>query len=340
MNVRRIAIWISGVSVIALIALLCGRDELHKIISSADRRVLVGLCLLQVATVALGAYQWRFLFEKAHVRLPFKKVFTAYLAGSFIESVTPSVKMGGEAARVYFFRRISGLSYTKITGVLLIQKYLSMFPFIIICAALLFIASLYHRLPASVYLAFLCATGMLLFLFMLIRGSGSDKEYEREVDEEKSHSDNWKLLRRAIGFIKEASESASGLTGRKDRYCMLIVSTFIWALYPLKVAIVVKMLGLEVSFLNIALATYVAYLVSMIPLLPGGLGTFEGSMVFMFSISGLAPAEGLSIALISRTVTYWFPLVFSACALLWVSFERNLKLEGAGGCSEKNLNTG
>ena len=47
---------------------------------------------------------------------------------------------------------------------------------------------------------------------------------------------------------------------------MFLVSFLIRGLYPVKVA----MLNHDVGFATVALATYTAYLVSMVPLFPGG----------------------------------------------------------------------
>ena len=58
----------------------------------------------------------------------------------------------------------------------------------------------------------------------------------------------------------------------------------------------------------LTIAFFVAYLVSMLPLFSGGLGSFEGSMALLLLLGGITPAEGLAAALLSRVITYWFPL--------------------------------
>jgi hypothetical protein len=85
------------------------------------------------------------------------------------------------------------------------------------------------------------------------------------------------------------------------------------------------MLSLEVGLFSVAVITYTAYLISMVPLLPGGLGSFEATMVMMFSLYGLNPAEGLAVALISRLVTYWFPLGLSAFAAVFLTLGKAVK---------------
>lgn len=88
------------------------------------------------------------------------------------------------------------------------------------------------------------------------------------------------------------------------------------------------MLNFDVGIVAIAVITYTAYLVSLFPLLPGGLGSFEGTMALMFASYGeIFFAEALAIALVARFVTYWFPLLLSALLTAY--------LTGKGGFSLK-----
>jgi hypothetical protein len=122
-------------------------------------------------------------------------------------------------------------------------------------------------------------------------------------------------------FFEESIYHSRKLITVKERYWLFSVSLLVWALYPLKIYVVALMLGFNVEPLFVAIATYTTYLISMIPLLPGGLGTFEGSMAFMFTYAGFSFAEGLAIALLARLVTFWFPLILSGVMtayLVWM----------------------
>jgi len=100
---------------------------------------------------------------------------------------------------------------------------------------------------------------------------------------------------------------------------LIAVSALIWLLYPVKVFLVTGMLDLKISVPAVAIITFTAYLVSMIPLLPGGLGSYEGTVVLMFAFFGIGPAEGLAVALISRLITFWIPLFWSAASAFYLA---------------------
>lgn len=99
---------------------------------------------------------------------------------------------------------------------------------------------------------------------------------------------------------------------------MILVSALVWALYPAKVYVVTRMLGVEVDAFFIITATFIPYLISMLPLLPGGLGSFEGSMALLFAAQGATVAEGLAVALLTRTATFWLPLLMSTIAAAYL----------------------
>ena len=123
---------------------------------------------------------------------------------------------------------------------------------------------------------------------------------------------------RIPAFLNRASSNSRNLTTFSEGAFLITVSTLIWLLYPLKVFLVTGMLDLNISLRAVAIITFTAYLVSMVPLLPGGLGSYEGTMVLMFSFFGIAPAEGLAAALISRLITFWIPLLWSALGALYL----------------------
>lgn len=77
--------------------------------------------------------------------------------------------------------------------------------------------------------------------------------------------------------------------------------------------------------------TFVSYFAAMIPLLPGGLGTFEGTMSGMLLVYGLSAEEAVAVSLVFRFVTFWFVVLFSALIiLLWklISIRRKSIYEG------------
>ncbi len=316
-RVRYIPLWVAGLSALAVCIRFLGWDELSQALHRADPQTMVGLVLLQIFTLGLTAYQLSFLLQKLGNRLPFLRVFEIHLAGGFVESVTPSVKLGGEAAKVYLLRQTTRLPHSKLAGVLLAHKYISLLPFVALCAVLIAIAMLRQEGLGPVYLTFLFLAiffGLIAWLLRRgLKGQITAKTYDAENPLRSNRIVAYAVnkVHYLLTYINDAIYHARSLIATAERSRLIPISLLVWGLYPVKVYLVASMLGYEVNLFYIALATYTAYLVSMLPLLPGGIGTFEGTMVLVLSLGGLSPAEGLAVALMSRAVTFWFPLFLS-----------------------------
>lgn len=299
---NRFLLWLLGIlAVVALVATF-GLADVLFVLTRINPVALLALCLLQVITLAMSCWQWYFLIGQSHGRITFARAFGIYLAGSFVESVTPSVKIGGEATKIYLFRQNTGLSYQQLTGVLLVHKYLSLLPFLLLISLLLSYSFLFLTVPAVVYHA---AVALALLLFLATAGALG---LLRRSNQEASSG----IFARIHRFLTTAIVHSWTLLGRKSFVHLSLVSLVVWLLYPVKVWLIVQSLGLQLNLHLVALATYTAYIVGLVPALPGSLGTFEASMALLLAQFGLTPTQALAVTLTARFVTFWFPLVFSA----------------------------
>jgi len=99
-------------------------------------------------------------------------------------------------------------------------------------------------------------------------------------------------------------------------FIFLIIQAYvIWLLYAVKAYIVAQSLGIDISFAQITVVTLFSYMIAMIPLFPGGLGSFEAAYAFMFTSMGFDVELGITSALILRFVTFWFVFFISTLYL-------------------------
>lgn len=322
----------SGIAAIVVLIIFSGPEQLKLTFSGLSPDSFLILFSLQLATIAAGSWIWHFLLSKK-ARISYFNVFVINQAASLVESLTPSVKLGGEAAKIYLFRKQTQQSCEHLTGTLLVHKFLTMSPFVLLCILLWVPAFYFFDLPMSFHISmgtsvFLCiGLGIVCYRRPCptqrplsqdhVKGSNfsfieKSKEYFRNI------------LYRSTLFIHQARTSALTLLSLRETLILFSVSLSIWFFYPVKVYLAIQFLGYEVSFMIIALATLFAYMISMLPLLPGGLGTYEGGMTALLTFGGLSPAEGLSVALLTRLTTFWFPLGLSALCSLALFRQDNL----------------
>ncbi len=304
---KQVLLWLLGVGAVIVIALRFDFAEMWVVVSTIHPAVIVGLLLLQTATLAFSAFQIFALLLQSAPTLRFTRIYPLFLAGHFVESVTPSLKFGGEAVKVYLFRRVSGLSYAQVTGAMVAGKYISLVPFLVIAGAVLVYGALGRSIPLVVY-AGAAAVGLGLAAVY----AGARWLQRQEVDSTDRLGSS--LLGRGRVFLQRALEELPSLAESPLSRPLFGLAALVWVLYPIKVWLVAQALNLPIDIASVALATYSAYVVGLVPVFPGSLGTYEFSMAFLLNRFGLNPSEALAVTLTARFVTFWFPLVLSGVA--------------------------
>lgn len=68
---------------------------------------------------------------------------------------------------------------------------------------------------------------------------------------------------------------------------------------------IVLALGYKINFMVIMVIQTVSILVGIIPFLPGGLGSIDGIMVFLFMSFKFPAAAAVTVSLLDRFVSFW-----------------------------------
>ncbi len=292
-------LWLAGVLGVGALIWGVGWERLGPALALLDARVLALLVALQALTLGLCAGLLWYTLRCSGIRLPYGRVLSIYLTGGFVESVTPSLKFGGEAVKVYLLKRATRADYQHITGAFLIYKLLSMTPFtlLLLLAAGVVSAPLGVNLRAYALGPLALGGGLGLWLLVRRRGPGRVGDF----------------LARSVSHARRAASP-------RQLAAMLGVATCIWILYPVKLQLIAASIGVALPFIPLIAVLYTGYLVSMLPLAPGGLGSFEGALVFLLGRLGVAAQSALALTLLLRSVTYWLPLLpsgYCAARMLW-----------------------
>ncbi len=289
-----------GLGFVGLLVWRAGWKEILTALRATDPGILPLLLSLQVITLLLCAGQLWYVLRCSGIELPFFKVFAVYMTGSFVESVTPSLKFGGEATKVYLLKQQTRVDYQRLTGAFVVYKLLSLTSFV-----LLFVLSagvLYRRMALNLL------THAVTVLVLLAALGGCLLMGRSRAASEVSPSDA-RGVSKVRRFISQSLYYARTSVAPRHIATMLAVWICIWLLYPTKLMIVALSLGLRPAMVPLAASLYAGYVVSMLPLAPGGLGSFEGSLVFLLGRLAIIPQTALAMVLILRLATYWFPLL-------------------------------
>jgi uncharacterized membrane protein YbhN (UPF0104 family) len=204
-----------------------------------------------------------------------------------VDSITPGVKFGGEVTRAMRLQKVCDISTEQAVALVTLQKVFSMSVFLLFC-----IISAVFLLGEMPYL-WLFALGFAVLIAIVCVALI--------------------LLRKKIkGYVAALKESFAALRS-KPKFCVLmaVLSVLIWGIYPVKLLILTSELMPGVGVLFIASTTFAAYLVALVPIFPGGVGGFEGTMSGLLVAAGVVLNDALAVTVVFRFFTFWFVLLLS-----------------------------
>lgn len=301
---------------LALIVFLWWAD-VSKILASLSGikfKTIAIACILQCISILLINLQWHHLSKAMSCPVSMGKIFHINMAGTFVESITPSVKAGGELTKVLMLKSTGGLDGGQATALVAVQKVISFSVFMVLTLVSMVWFLLRFTIDSfqikMILLSFVFLAIVFLLILALILWPNKLMKIINILPKRLNLSD------KAEKFIKGFRSSFKRIARDTSLTIIHLVLAFIiWTLFPLKAYFLAQGLGVDIDFISISVITYLTYMVGMIPLLPGGIGTFEGSMVFFLSPLGVSPYNGVALAIALRFVTFWFVFLLSAVFL-------------------------
>lgn len=300
--------------VLFLIVFLLNQFDISEYLGSLDS-LNISTWLILLALQGLSFFlllaQWIRISNLLGRKVRAREMIAVNMRGIFYETITPGLKVGGELARGMTLINKLGFSSAQASALIVIQKTISILALVVLSILSFILISIRIDLGRSLQVLIIISMFLILFfLFLLLFIPERLYLYLIRLDSEKG------ILVGARGFLEKYLQSFNKV--KKDKMEILLqffLSIFIWGLFPFKLYYITRAMGLNISFLNAFAATIISYIAGMVPLLPGGLGSFEGTMVGLFLIWGLRKEEGLVIATLFRFTTFWLLFFISTLYL-------------------------
>ena len=304
-------------------------------LASVEWKYLAIALGLHFLKLAFRAYAWRAILMASYPgkKVRFSSIFGAYIVGVGINSVAPA--RGGDVVKLYLTKhRIEGATYATLTPTLLVETLADFF----IAGALIVWAlaigalpahQVYSRLPSvdwgffiehreytGAVLLILVVAGTIAFLHFAARGSET-----RE--------------RIALGF-------AVLHRPRRFAFAVVLPQLISWVLRIASVYYFLKAFGVNATIHNALLAQVVDSLATLFPATPGGAGTKQGLIVFLFNGEAvnksvlLAFSVGMNVALVVFNLVVGLTALFMmARTLSWKGLKQAKAAEDAQAQSGK-----
>ncbi len=330
-------IWIVvliGVIIFGLFSREIGLETFISRISQVNKSLFLLVIIFNFLNLLAFTMTWRYLIRG---KISFRKLFEFYMAGTFINNITPTIGTGGEPVKAMLLGKETGTDKSECFAGVVSQRMLNMFPFLIIGGfgiALLFsIPGIRLETWQIIVLAFSITLTFSLFAMVIYFYVKKDK-LSLFV-----HS-LIRFIAPFIGLVKKGfnhraymdavDESINSFHGglrnighNRDGVLKATLLSFMgWVFDIMAIYAVFLSLGVTDIQISILIITYtLSMMASWLPLgSPGGLGIVEAAMASLFIFSGIPKDVAVAAAWLYRLVSYWLNTILGGF-YLWLSLK-------------------
>lgn len=304
-----------GISTL-LLAVLVYTTDVERFINSLLQvdPLYMSLAMISGFSVFLVfGWIWYRIFKKVGIEADLKTSYELFMAGNFVNSITPLGQAGGEPFMAYLVSENTGTSYEKSLSAVITSDMINLIP------------ALTYTVLGIIYLMFfglelpgLKPLIIVLIAIIVILGGGGYLLWSKDnrlknflfriVDYIEKKAD---ISQKIIESIKERIESAEeAFTDAGGDPIYLGKTALISHIYPLTQIIalwlILQGMGVEAGIGAIGLTVILSGLAHFSPT-PGGTGAFEiafAGLLIAF-VPGIAPSDAVASAVLFRLTSYW-----------------------------------
>ncbi len=305
-------LWISSFYVISDLT----KANIIQTISRINPLSIFATALLYLLAVSSGIFVLYRSLKSVGLKPPILGLSKAWIFGSFIDNIMPTVTPLGEASMAYFLEKFYRISYTK--SLAAIGVYVSSWALSvsIFSAAAVILSQYYVGIPSAFFLPVvvivlifsLITTGWILFLIKkdLVEGViyRLMRIYNKIYNLVKKGKVDIDLAVVKFQFEKSYSNLDTVLKNKKQ----LISSTLLFLIpqmtHVLSLYVLLLGFGVQISFFSVLLVHIVASVAGLISFIPSGLGVYEVVSSSALSI-GMTSNIAIATIFLYRLVFVW-----------------------------------
>ncbi|KYK37324.1 MAG: flippase-like domain-containing protein [Theionarchaea archaeon] len=329
-RVRSLILLLTGVTIVLLMVHLVGTGDVIEVLRKADPLFFGIAVVFQFAALTLWAVRWKILL-RSFQPVALRNALKGILIGLFFNNITPVARAGGEPFRAYYIERRETIDFEDAFAAVAIDRVLDSLPFMAIIAFSLlyfiFILEISFEMIIFLSLAFIFNVVLLSLVLYFSFSLGAAKKLMFSILRFVSRFSN--RLQEYESQVEEAVEqyhtAVKMLSSRKrDLAVSLAISFVFWFLAILRNYLVVMALGYHVNFMAIVVVQTVGTLAGVLPILPGGLGSIDGIMVFLYLSFNFPAVLAVTASLLDRFISFWITTaVGGACVFVERDFLKN-----------------
>ncbi|WP_431065195.1 lysylphosphatidylglycerol synthase transmembrane domain-containing protein [Methylotuvimicrobium sp.] len=260
-----------------------------NLLQHADLRWLSLGYSLSLVSLFVAALRWTILLRAVNQIFNVISAYRAYLTGTFYSLAMPGV-IGGDVARVWLCYREIDASVSLVTATVLLERALGVLTLLILLnVGITFFPIVNSGLGLGIA-PFLAGAGLfgVFVLPSLLR------RFARDEGRQDGYG-NSRIIKAFSLLIKELVPIKS------VRVVHLLVALLLSVIFQLlDIAVtysIAQALSIKLTASMLLVAMPIVYLVTVLPISPGGLGVREGALVFVLAQFGISAADAALLAL-------------------------------------------
>lgn len=281
-----------------------GFDLLIKSLKLIDYRWVLLAMALYTFDMVIRAFRWKVVLKGNDIRISIWDSFLAYNLGNSLNIIIPA-KLG-DIARSYYLKKKFALGYSRTLPATFLDRVfdvLGVYVVLLFCGIYIITGT---TLADWLYYTFAAGIAALVLTVAALEMLLKRKEAVDRLKSEKLKS-----------LIRSLLEAFSASFKDKGNFILLLVcSVIIWLCEGVFSYLIFISMGQYMNPIIIIFATMIAILTKVIPITPGGIGVFEGTMVLMLSLFGLDPKAGAIVSAVNHFMMNFYTILLGIYALL------------------------
>ena len=314
---------IAGV-LLYLLGSVIGWDEIIRTLAAADLRWVAVACLSTLLYLLAWTKTWDVVLTAGAISVSYPRLVPTFFAATFANYTTPFGQAGGEPFIAYVLATDTEASYEQSLASVSTADLLNLFPFFSFAGLGLAALVITGEVPPGTrpLVIGLAAIAVGVPAIVLVGW------YRRDLIEGVVVRVSAPIVRRTERFSVEGiRERVDGFYDQLDRIAsdpreLVVAVTFSyigWVFFALPLYFVALALSLPLDLLLVVFLVPASSIAGLTPT-PGGLGGVEAALIaLVVALTPIAAGPAAALALAYRATSYWFALVVSGPAALYVT---------------------
>ncbi len=281
-----------GLILFAYIIWSTGPAKIINTMLSMDLKFLVLSMFFPIPVTLLKAYRWKKVVSYLKKNLSLVESIKVWLIGLSASTVTPS--KAGDVIRGFYLNSRTKLTLGKSISTVVIDRLFDIISMAVLATMGVFILVFMFNAPFSIpVFAFLMAIIILVLVAIVNKGVVKiilKPFYRFFVPQKYKNKLKLSFDQLYIGIREIAT--------KKRLAYLFTISIFSWGLTFVQAYFILLALHVDVPLIFLTAVLPIEILVSLIPITVSGFGTRELTLIFFFSLIGVAPEIVVSFSLI------------------------------------------